>query len=276
MPSPTLAHINSLAPAVADLAREAGALALRFFQEGAATSARRWTKERGSPVTEADIAVDTFLEERLLRMLPEAGWLSEETADRPDRISRSLVWIVDPIDGTRAFMTGNPDWSIAIGLLLNGRLTLGVVHAPAHGMLYEAAAGAGAFRNGARLQVSSRPSLGGARVTGPKPLIDQLARNSGPIERVARIPSLALRLARVAEGSVDVGLVSADARDWDLAAADLILSEAGGRVTALDGKPLVYNRPEPIHGELAAAPAWLHPSVVAAMRAVSAEGAALR
>jgi myo-inositol-1(or 4)-monophosphatase len=276
MPSPTLAHINSLTPAVADLAREAGELALRFFQEGAATSARRWTKERGSPVTEADIAVDTFLEERLLRMLPEAGWLSEETADRPDRISRSLVWIVDPIDGTRAFMTGNPDWSIAIGLLLNGRLTLGVVHAPAHGMLYEAAAGAGAFRKGARLQVSSRPSLGGARVTGPKPLIDQLARNSGPIERVARIPSLALRLARVAEGSVDVGLVSADARDWDLAAADLILSEAGGRVTALDGKPLVYNRPEPIHGELAAAPARLHPSVVAAMRAVSAEGVALR
>jgi myo-inositol-1(or 4)-monophosphatase len=276
MPSPTLAHINSLAPVVADLAREAGALALRFFQEGAATSARRWTKERGSPVTEADIAVDTFLEERLLRMLPEAGWLSEETADRPDRISRSLVWIVDPIDGTRAFMTGNPDWSIAIGLLLNGRPTLGVVHVPAHGMLYEAAAGAGAFRNGSRLQVSSRPSLGGARVTGPKPLIDQLARNSGPIERVARIPSLALRLARVAEGSVDVGLVSADARDWDLAAADLILSEAGGRVTALDGEPLVYNRPEPIHGELAAAPARLHPSVVAAMRAVSAEGVALR
>ncbi len=276
MPSPTLAHINSLAPAVADLAREAGALALRFFQEGAATSARRWTKERGSPVTEADIAVDTFLEERLLRMLPEAGWLSEETADRPDRISRSLVWIVDPIDGTRAFMTGNPDWSIAIGLLLDGRPTLGIVHAPAHDMLYKAAAGAGAFRNGARLQVSSRPSLGGARVTGPKPLIDQLARNSGPIEQVARIPSLALRLARVAEGSVDVGLVSADARDWDLAAADLILSEAGGRVTALDGKPLVYNRPEPIHGELAAAPARLHPSVVAAMRAVSAEGASMR
>jgi myo-inositol-1(or 4)-monophosphatase len=225
-----------------------------------------------SPVTQVDLEVETAIREMVAERFPKDAVTGEEHgAGAGDR-----VWIVDPIDGTRAFMTGNPDWSIAIGLLLNGRLTLGVVHAPAHGMLYEAAAGAGAFRNGARLQVSSRPSLGGARVTGPKPLIDQLARNSGPIERVARIPSLALRLARVAEGSVDVGLVSADARDWDLAAADLILFEAGGRVTALDGKPLVYNRPEPIHRELAAAPARLHPSVVAAMRAVSAEGAALR
>jgi myo-inositol-1(or 4)-monophosphatase len=276
MPSPTLSDVRSLAPAIANLAREAGALALPYFREGDATSARRWTKERGSPVTEADIAVDTFLEEHLLGLLPEAGWLSEETADRPDRLSRSLVWIVDPIDGTRAFMTGNRDWSIAIGLLLEGQPALGVVYAPAHGMFYEAAAGRGAFRNGVRLQVSSRPSLRGARVTGPKPLLEQLARRSGPIERIDRIPSLALRLARVAEGSVDVGLVSTDARDWDLAAADLILSEAGGRVAALDGKPLVYNRPEPIHGELAAAPARLHPCVVAAMRTVPAEGAALR
>ena len=263
---PRLDLVATLSPALHDAARAAGALALDFFRPGEKTSARLWTKDRGSPVTEADMAVDEFLKARLSRLLPEAGWLSEETADSPERLSRSIVWIVDPIDGTRAFVGGHSDWSVAIALLVDGRPLLGVVNAPAHARFYEAAAGSGARVNGAPIGVSLRDRIGGARVAGPKPLVDSFERRAGErIFRLEKIPSLALRLARVAEGAVEIGLVSSDARDWDLAAADLIVREAGGRVTDLAGNSLVYNRADPVHGELAAAGAVLHSRVIDAM-----------
>jgi myo-inositol-1(or 4)-monophosphatase len=226
------------------------------------TTARIWSKAGGSPVTEADVSVDAFLKVRLSRELPEAAWLSEETRDDLSRLDKRLVWIVDPIDGTRAFIAGHPDWSISIALLADGRPVAGVVHAPALGTLYEAARGGGAFQNGAPIAVSSIADLSGAKVAGPKPMIDALEREAGPLQRLPRMPSLALRLARVAEGAVDVGLVSRDARDWDIAAADLIIAEAGGRLTGADGSCPVYNRREPVHGTLVSAGPGLHPAVL--------------
>jgi myo-inositol-1(or 4)-monophosphatase len=265
--------VESLAPAVRNAAREAGALAHASFRHGASTVAELWYKNRGaSPVTAADMAVDAFLRDTLTQILPEAGWLSEETADSPDRLESRLTWIVDPIDGTRAFASGHADWCIAIGLLEQGRPILGVVFAPALDLLYEGVLGGGATRNGERLQVSGRDTLEDARVAGPKPLIDLLERRAGRVERIARIPSLALRLVRVAEGALDIGLVSANACDWDLAGAELILEEAGGRLTTLDGKALTYNRAEPVHGELAAASSRLHPRVIEAMTARARSG----
>jgi myo-inositol-1(or 4)-monophosphatase len=259
-----------LTPALHGVAREAGAMALDFFRPGTKTSARLWTKDRGSPVTEADVAVDSFLKERLLELLPEAGWLSEETADNSNRLSKNLVWIVDPIDGTRAFIAGHPDWSVAIALLVHGQPLLGVVHAPAHGRFYEASVGAGARVNGARIAVSPKDSVEGARTAGPKPLVDSFERRVvGTVMRLEKIPSLALRVVRVAEGTVEVGLISSDSRDWDLAAADLILREAGGRISDLTGNPLVYNGADPVHGELAAASACLHPRVIEIMTRAS-------
>jgi len=249
-----------------DAAREAGALALPFFREGTQTAARLWYKERSSPVTEADIAVDSFLKVRLTRLLPEAGWLSEETADDPARLGRSYVWIVDPIDGTRAFATGHPDWSVSIALVRDGRPILGVVHAPIHDRLYEARLSQGAFCNGIRMTLPSGPSLEPLRVAGPKPLIDRAERHLGHVERLPKVPSLALRLVRVAEGMIDVGLVSANAADWDIAAADLILVEAGGVLSDFSGNLPPYNRPDPCHGEMLAAASWLHPRAVGAMR----------
>ena len=257
---------TALAPALHEAAREAGAMALDFFRPGTRTSARLWTKDRGSPVTEADVAVDSFLKDRLLHLLPEAGWLSEETADNPDRLSKDLVWIVDPIDGTRAFIAGHPDWSVAIALLVHGQPLLGVVHAPAHDRFYEASAGAGARVNGAPLNVSPKDSVRGARTAGPKPLVDTFERRArSTVTRLEKIPSLALRVVRVAAGSVEIGLISSDSRDWDLAAADLILREAGGLVSDLAGNALVYNGADPVHGELAAASALLHPQVIEIM-----------
>ncbi|WP_349369893.1 3'(2'),5'-bisphosphate nucleotidase CysQ [Salinarimonas sp.] len=263
----TLSHDDKtrLAAALEETAREAGEIARGYFRHGEKTSARIWNKAGGSPVTEADVSVDAFLKVRLSQILPEAGWLSEETRDDPARLERTLVWIVDPIDGTRAFLNGNPDWSVAIALLVEGRPTLGIVHAPALESLYDARADGGARLNGAPIAVSAPQGVGGTRVTGPKPMMDTLARRAGPISEMPKVPSLALRIARVAAGDVDAALVTANARDWDLAAADLVLAEAGGALSSLTGDAPVYNRPEPVHGALLAASRALHPRLVEAM-----------
>jgi myo-inositol-1(or 4)-monophosphatase len=257
---------QALLPHVRDVAYEAGEIAMRFFRSGLSTSARIWSKAGGSPVTEADVAVDTFLKVRLSGMFPEAGWLSEETADDARRLGRDYVWIVDPIDGTRAYLSGSHDWSVAIALLRGDRPVLGIVYAPAHETMFEAQEGAGARRNSETIAVSRASSLEGISVAGPKPFVDRLGHKVSSIKRPPRIPSLALRIARVAEGSVDAGLVSSDSRDWDLAAADLILQEAGGALTTLAGDVPRYNQPEPSHGELAAGPKRLHAALLAAIR----------
>jgi myo-inositol-1(or 4)-monophosphatase len=259
-------RISALLPAVRTAAREAGALALDHFRHGAKTSARIWSKHGGSPVTEADMLVDQYLMQRLTSVFPEAGWLSEETVDDSSRLAKRHVWIVDPIDGTRAFLGGHPDWSVAIALVSDGRPVLGIVYGPAHEAMYEAALGRGATLNEVPIAVSNQPELRGARTAGPKPQADVLEARAGQLHRLEKIPSLALRLARVAEGVVDIGLVSSNSRDWDLAAADLIVHEAGGRLSGLDGGPPVYNGAEPVHGELAAASSRLHPLVMEAMR----------
>ncbi len=208
-------------------------------------------KSGGSPVTEADIGVDTFLRIRLSVMLPEAAWLSEETVDDALRLQRRFVWVVDPIDGTRAYMGGSPDWAVCVALLDEGIPILGVVHAPACGATYTATRGGGAFVNGAAIATSKLTALTHARIAGPKPMLDALARLED-FQAVEKIPSLALRLARIADATIDAGLISPDARDWDLAAADLILREAGGQLNSGDGEAAVYNREVPMHGMLVA------------------------
>ncbi|UYW27060.1 inositol monophosphatase [Methylorubrum extorquens] len=269
----TTSSLAALRPVLHDAIQEAAALALPFFRQGDQTSARVWSKAGGSPVTEADVAVDTFLKIRLSQIEPRAAWLSEETSDDPVRLGHDFVWIVDPIDGTRAFLSGHPDWSIAVALLARGEPVLGGVFAPATEQFYEAVAGEGATLNGAPIRVAPQATLEGARVTGPKPMQDRLldgAARLGPrpsVTVVDRVPSLALRLARVAEGRIDLGLVSRDARDWDLAGADLIVREAGGVVCDLQGRPAVYNRPEPRHGELIAVPLPLRDPALAALEA---------
>jgi len=241
-------------------------MALPYYRAGAQTAAKLWYKERSSPVTEADIALDTFLKSRLSALLPEAGWLSEETADNAERLGRRLLWVVDPIDGTRAFAGGHPDWSVSIALVVDGQPRIGAIFAPAHDHLYEASLGGGAWRNGERLRVSKAERLERPRVAGPVPLQERFERRAGPIEHVPKVPSLALRLVRVAEGSIDVGLVSNNAHEWDIAAADLILREAGAVLTDFNGEPPTYNKARPHHGEMVAVSSRLHPRAIGAMR----------
>lgn len=256
-------------PALLDVVRrtatEAGAMAMGYFRPGAATSARVWSKQGGSPVTEADINVDAFLKASCALALGEAAWLSEETVDDPARLGRQFVWVVDPIDGTRAFMAGVPDWCVCVALLCDDEPVLGVVHAPALDITYEALIGKGSFANGRKLAANVIPEGTLPRLAGPKPLLDTLSQHLA-FEPQPKVPSLALRITRIADGSLDGGLVLPDSRDWDLAAADLVLREAGGRITTRDNALLAYNRERPVHATLVAAGDALHPSLLAAAR----------
>ena len=203
--------------------------------------------------------------------MPEAGWLSEETADTSARLSKDIVLVVDPIDGTRGFMRGHASWAIAIALVEQGRPLIGVVHAPALGETYVAVRGAGARLNDTAIEVSKLAALGaGARVAAPAFLAERLRDAGLQFALQPKFPSLALRFANVASGALDAGFASENAHDWDIAAADLILHEAGGRLASLDGRAIIYNRSDTRHGLLTAAPAQIHAEVNAAARSVDA------
>ncbi|HYP57573.1 MAG TPA: 3'(2'),5'-bisphosphate nucleotidase CysQ [Beijerinckia sp.] len=265
---------DGLVAAFADAARAAGELALGFFRPGARTSAEISRKDGGSPVTEADYLVDRFLKERLEALLPQAGWLSEETEDSSERLSKDVVLVVDPIDGTRGFANGDRAWAIAIALVVEQRPLIGVVHAPALQETYVAVREGGARLNGQPIAVSKRSTLGaGAKVAAPAPLAEDLRRAGLSFDLQPKIPSLAMRLVYVASGVLDAGFASENSHDWDIAAADLILHEAGGRLADLDGAALLYNRRDTRHGLLTAAPAQIHAEANAAARRARLEKA---
>ncbi len=262
---------DALAASFMDVMRDAGELALGYFRQGAKTSAEVITKPGGSPVTEADFLVDRFLKEKLEALVPEAAWLSEETAETDARLSNNLVLIVDPIDGTRAFVNGDATWAIAVGLVAAGRPILGVIYAPALKETYMATKGHGAFLNGQAIAVSKRASIDAeARVSGPSPLALNLNATGMRFALQPKIPSLAMRIARVASGHLDAAFASEHAHDWDIAAADLILDEAGGVLATLQDGPLIYNRSDTRHGLLTAAPAQIHTQINDAFRKVKA------
>ncbi|MFV0280636.1 MAG: 3'(2'),5'-bisphosphate nucleotidase CysQ [Rhodoblastus sp.] len=255
-----LAHMARTLDAVA---AEAGDLAMRWFRPGKKTSARTDYKPGGSPVTEADLAVDAFLTERLRPLVPQAAWLSEETLDSPERLSRETVLVVDPIDGTRGFAAGDARWCVSVALVRAGRPIAGAIAAPAAGERYFAFAGGGAWLNGARLDIAPRENLAGGKIAGPQPSTTKVA-HALDMEVAPRVPSLAMRFAMVAGGALEGALSSPNSHDWDIAAADLILHEAGGLLTALDGTQIRYNRTQLTHGALAAAARASHPAILAA------------
>ncbi|WP_127089848.1 3'(2'),5'-bisphosphate nucleotidase CysQ [Aquabacter cavernae] len=238
---------------LADAVTAAGALALTMFRADIKT----WNKQNDSPVTEADLAVDRFLKERLAALDPGCGWLSEETADSAERLGRQRVWIVDPIDGTRAFMAGEADWAVSAALIENGRPIAGALFAPVTNELFLASEGAGTTLNGAPVRASARDTLNGAAISGPAFLLDR-AMHRAAFDRRPRVRSLALRLARVATAELDVALASANSYDWDIAAADIIVHEAGGHLTGYDGTVPLYNKSVPRHGSLVCAGRHLH------------------
>ena len=231
--------------------REAGELTMRHFRHGARIEGRIDWKTGNSPVTEVDLAVDRLLQARLSALFPQAGWLSEETADTPDRLSRRTVLVVDPIDGTRAFMEGDPRFAISVALVADGRPVAAVLDAPAIDQIFTARLGSGAFLNGRRVEAGTGGVSRAAKLAGPRFLIDPVARELDMVAQ-PKVPSLALRFAQVAAGDFDVAVASTDAHDWDIAAADLILNEAGAHLRTLDDETPVYNRSGTKHGILVA------------------------
>ncbi|WP_024514123.1 3'(2'),5'-bisphosphate nucleotidase CysQ [Bradyrhizobium sp. Tv2a-2] len=245
-----------------DTVREAGALALSLFR----TELRNWTKGASSPVSEADIAVNDLLEARLRAATPDYGWLSEESVDGEDRLGKRLTWIVDPIDGTRGYLAGREDWCVSVALVQDAAPVLAAVFVPVAGEFFFAMRGQGAMLNDRRIQATPGTSLDFSRIAGPKPLVERLNTEAGEIALYPRIGSLALRLCRVAQGRLDAAFAGGNSRDWDLAAAHLIVQEANGRMTTLSGEGILYNRREVTHGVLVAAGRDRHASIVSHFR----------
>jgi len=255
---------DRLIDAVAAVAADAGRFAMSRWQ----TDYRRWEKEPGHPVCEIDLAIDAMLRERLRAIDPDAGWLSEETADDAARLDAARIWVVDPIDGTRDYLRDRPGWCVSVALVEHGRLALGVLDAPARGEAWRAVAGGGAYRNGVRIHASRRTILPGARVPAEAlPTIDS------DLVAVPRPNSIALRIAMVAADEADLCASLRWGHEWDIAAAALIAEEAGATVTDALGVPIRYNSARgEAFGVLASAPG-IHTAAVARLseRASAAE-----
>jgi myo-inositol-1(or 4)-monophosphatase len=251
-------------PLLIEAAEEAACIATRYI--GAPMEVREKPDGAG-PVTEADLAVDAALAQILRAARPDYGWLSEESADDAARLGAERVFIVDPIDGTRAFIDGNDIWAHSIAVAERGVITAAVIFLPMCDKLYSAAAGQGAALNQVPIRVTDRTGLDGASVLASRPALSPEAWRDGIVPRVTRAfrPSLACRLGLVAEGRYDAMLTLRASWEWDIAAGDLILREAGAVTSTRRAVPLVFNNPDPrLDGVIAANPA-LHGALHAAL-----------
>lgn len=234
---------------------DAGVIAMAAFGRGG----KSWEKSPGQVLTETDLAVDRALKESLGRALPSAAWLSEETSDDGQRHERARVWVVDPIDGTRSFAKGLPEFTISVALVESSRPVLACLLNPATGECFEARRAFGATLNDRPLRVREPETAPTARIVlsaGERKTRDFQA--FFPDARVSSIGSLAYKIALVACGRFDAYFSWRRSHDWDIAAALLILEEAGGRATDRAGAPLELNRPSLLHQGLIAAPPGLH------------------
>ena len=250
------------------VAAEAADLALDYFER---SDVRFWDKSKGHPVTEADLAVNTLIRDRLMAARPDYGWLSEETALSNKTLMAKRVWIVDPIDGTRAFMRGEPYWCVGLGVLDAGQARAGVVRAPVLKETYSASRGGGAFLNGKSIQVTSCQAEEGCSIITNKGMLTHPAWPVPWPEMKLADPkpnATLLRLCWVAQGKFDAVITLWRKSDWDLAPGALIVEEAGGVATTHLGETFVYNRGEPAQRSLLAAGKALHSLLSARVKGV--------
>ncbi|MBF0295674.1 MAG: 3'(2'),5'-bisphosphate nucleotidase CysQ [Magnetococcales bacterium] len=227
---------------------EAGTAIMAYFRHGQAVDALAEVREKGhnNPLTKADLEADALLKQRLLAHCPECGWLSEETVDDPVRLDRRQVWVVDPIDGTKEFITGLPQFAISVALVEEGVPMAACVYNPATGETFTALAGRGAWFNGHPMCTSARQHLTGASCLASRsetrrgdwaPFLSEW--------RLQTMGSIAYKLALVATGRYDMTFTLTPKNEWDFCAGDLLVREAGGMVTHKTGEPCRYNRPTP-------------------------------
>lgn len=240
-------------------AEEAGALALEYRRKGFNV----FSKPGGSPVTDADLAVDKLLKERLTGARPDYGWLSEETSDNAERLKHERIFVADPIDGTVAFMKSKPWWSVALAVIEHGRPTAAAIFAPALNEMFDAEGGAGARLNGQPIRASDTDTLEDAEVLADAKLFEQpIWGEPWPAMRFGRRNSIAYRLSLVAAGAFDAAIALTPKWDWDVAAGALIVEEAGGRISDHLGRPYLFNQPTPRQASLVCAAPALHPLIL--------------
>ena len=244
--------------------RKAGDIARQYF----GGDYKQWDKGKGQPVTDADMAVDKYLRETLTVARPSYGWLSEETKDTPARRGKQFIFVVDPIDGTIAFMKGRPHFTICVAVVENDRPVAGAVYNPMLEEFYAASLGEGATLNGKPIHVSDRTTLEGCRMLGDRAMFQHTAWNRPPAMpwppmEIETRNSIAYRMVLVAGGKFDATLALSSKRDWDMAAADLIVREAGGIVTTHDGAIPRYNGDKAIQPSLVCAGPALHKQILA-------------
>lgn len=237
-----------------DAARNAGAVARGFV----GATAKRWDKpDNAGPVTEADLAVNDLLLAELRGARPGYGWLSEETEDNTDRLGHERVFIIDPIDGTRSFVEGSDTWAHSLAVAEAGEVTAAVVYLPMRDMLYAASRGGGATLNGTPIRTSEIGDLAEATVLAARPALVAERWHGGapPVFKRSYRPSLAYRMALVADASFDAMITLRRTWEWDIAAGTLIVAEAGGTCTTATGAPLRFNNPDPrVDGIVAGGP----------------------
>ena len=244
-----------------DTVREAGELGRSLAHK----DVQRWTKPDGSQVTEGDLAINALFEERIRRWRPDDGWLSEETPDDHARMARHKLWIIDPIDGTRSFIDRRSEWCVAAALVENGRPVAAAVFRPMAEEFYTAVSGAGARLNDQPMNIPDSRELQGARIAGNRKALAGL-EGSGIVGDISGALPLQLRLAHVAAGRLDGAVSFGNRNDWDLAAGELLVIEAGGHVTDTAGDQYIYNRPEPWQQGLVAAGAKRHAALIRHLR----------
>lgn len=242
-----------------EITKAAGAAIMQYYKSSFTVE----DKSPDNPVTDADYAADTLLHQRLTARLPEAGWLSEETVDQPDRLQKEKVWIVDPLDGTKEFIMGIPEFAVSVALVENGQPILGVIYNPASAELFYGVRGSGVFLNGNRAQVTKRDQLEGARVDASR---SECKRGEfEPFEDMLKIQIIggtAYKLGRVAAGLCDASWSRGPKNEWDICAGVLLITEAGGRCVDLNNTPFIFNRPKTLVNGFIADNGRLHHRII--------------
>lgn len=269
MPAPDAKDATDLA-LLEEKVREAGHIARRYF----GGSFKHWDKSKGNPVSEADLEIDSFLHNQLRSSRPAYAWLSEETTDDRSRFDAESCFMVDPIDGTVAFLKGRPHFTICAAVVTHSRPVAGVVYNPITEECFTASRGGGAFLNGNAIRVSDRSDLAGCHMLGDKAMIASHYWNNPPNRPWPEMDiesrgSVAYRIALVAGGGFDAMLALSSKKDWDLAAADIILHEAGGLLTSHRGEVFLYNDRDARQLSAIAAGPLLHPEIVARVRHIN-------
>jgi myo-inositol-1(or 4)-monophosphatase len=224
-------------------ARAAGALIMGLFKGKYDIH----EKSKNNPVTTADLEANRVIRESIDHNFAGDGWLSEEDADNTSRLSASRVWVIDPIDGTKEFIEGVPQFAVSIGFVVDGRARVAVVYNPAKERLYKASSGQGAFLNDQRIQVTTRREVDGAKLLVSRSEPQRKFQIFSDHCEIKPVGSIAYRLAKVAGGDGDATLTFRNIHEWDICAGVLMVEEAGGKVVDGEGNPMLFNRESPKH-----------------------------